>query len=198
MEDDASLSDLLMAISHPENLWEFYMNHQMIDRIRINDSPLLTRIIITHREMIVFKDASCVVSPFSGQNTLFSLIKLYEKRNIRFPEQVAMFYAIEIMRIVGVLQSNQFIHCNIHPLSFMIRNEESEHTVNWGEWNAELKCGWIGKGLGIYNFQNTIDITCYPENTQFMGMPSDCKLLVNVLNIYIFIIYSFLVSRYGE
>ena len=171
MMDDLSASNLLMTITRPSNLWEFYMHYQMMDRFQNGNWNLIKRTFVFQREVLLFRDASCIVSPFSGQITLNLLIANYLKRNQVFPEPIALFYTIEILRAVDTMHSNCFIHTNIHPTCLLVRNEESENTMCWGEWNADLKNGWIGKGLGLFNFQETIDLSLYPPKTLFMGSP---------------------------
>lgn len=179
MADDVSLSNLLLSISRPASLWEFYMQHQMLERFsKSSDWNVLKRIFVLQREMLLFKDASCIVASSTGQPTLSALLNMYNKKGQRMHESIACFYSIELLRIMIALIEHSFVHCNIHPLSILLRNEESEHTVCWGDWNPSLKGGWIGKGLGLFNFRDIIDCSLYPPQTQFMGYPEESKLLV--------------------
>lgn len=107
-----------------------------------------------------------ILMDYSDQGSLQDAINVYLKVGKRMDETLAIYYTIEMLKILEILHKAGIIHGDIKPDNFLIKN----HPVDvWEEWDSHTRAGWDAKGLILIDFGRSIDTTLYPPNAQFYG-----------------------------
>jgi checkpoint serine/threonine-protein kinase len=121
--------------------------------------------------MYLYDKESFLLLKYSDHGTLQDVINHYKRSKIAskktMDEYIAMFYTIELLRIVETLHNEcNIIHCDIRPENLLILNENCKV---WENWTKEGAKGWECKGLKLIDFGNCIDMKLYPKGTMFQG-----------------------------
>jgi checkpoint serine/threonine-protein kinase len=81
-------------------------------------------------------------------------------------ETLAIYYTIEMLKIVETLHATHIIHGDIKPDNFLIKN----NTVDvWLDWGSGAEGGWDAKGLKLIDYGRSIDTTLFPTGTRYRG-----------------------------
>jgi checkpoint serine/threonine-protein kinase len=78
-------------------------------------------------------------------------------------EPVAIYFTIEMLKILECLQSCTIVHGNITT-----ENVLSAYGDEWGEWDREGRNGWDKKGLFIVDFSKSVDLSLFPSDLQIL------------------------------
>lgn len=153
-----------LKVEKPHNIWEFYILSQIKKRLAGNDEIL--RSIITVSALHYFIDESYLVLNYASQGTLLDLLNLYrQKSQNSFDEELAMFFTIEIMKLVENLHSIGIIHADLKLENCMVRFISGE----LGDYNADGHYGWQNKGIYLIDFGRSFDMTLLPSDTKFIA-----------------------------
>ena len=79
-------------------------------------------------------------------------------------ELVAMYYAMELLRIVAELHAAHVIHTDIKPDNLLLREPIS---AAFSEWQPCRPGQWQSSGLCLIDYGRAVDTALLPEGTQF-------------------------------
>lgn len=115
--------------------------------------------------MILCKNVSFLVLNYEDGGTLQDALNIYKKNGKSMPEELVIYYTLEIMHIVQLLHQHKIIHGDIKPDNFLLLSSQDE--VEWTPgWNAEIVAR---RGLQLIDFGRSIDVSLFPWGTTFKG-----------------------------
>ncbi|KAL1846654.1 protein kinase [Paecilomyces lecythidis] len=184
-----------MEIGKP-NIWEFYMIR--ISHERLSASVEYARAadsIVRAHELHVFKDESFLVEDYRGQGTLLDLVNMIRNETAMaagsaeagLDEALAMFFAIELFRVVEGLHACGVLHGDIKPDNCLVRFDEkaddsSSPSASLLDLDEDFSTdpreihysptglyGWRNKGLALIDFGRAIDMWAFQPSVQFIA-----------------------------
>jgi checkpoint serine/threonine-protein kinase len=171
-EDDEAnpeaLYTLALKVEKPANVWEAVV----LDRIRTRVAPEHHPSIVKSRGLYCYQDESILLLDYYNQGTLLDAVNKAAAWGIAAPaagasggldETLAIFFTIELLRVVEALHRADFIHGDLKIDNCLIRLEETDEWVSQYEMNGEN--GWSGKGIHLIDLGRTIDLRAYPQGT---------------------------------
>lgn len=176
-EDDDAVEDdcqIALKVERPASVWEAII----LDRIRRKVRDEVSRCIIRPHELYAYQDESFLLLEYSRQGTLLDVVNKAQSLGIApstaggpsaVDELVAMFFMIELLRLVEALHSNGFIHGDLKIDNCMVRLDDppaAEGGVkSWSnEYSAAGAHGWSHKGVRLIDFGRAIDLSLYPAD----------------------------------
>ena len=183
LEDDEDEEVALVAIKveSPTALWEAVV----LDRLHSRLDAALAKSIIRHQALFAFADESFLVLNYSSQGTLLDLVNKAQALNIApatsgapqaMDEILAIFFTIELLRLVEGLHSAGFIHGDLKIDNCLLRLEnipEAEGgNAAWSpQYARDGSEGWSHKGVRLIDFGRAIDMQLWPagERQQFLA-----------------------------
>ncbi|KAF8515536.1 Mad3/BUB1 homology region 1-domain-containing protein [Gautieria morchelliformis] len=175
-EDEEDLDqdddDGLVAVKavRPANVWESYMLHRIVSALPED----LRRSIIHPHRLYAFEDESFLVLDLCQQGTLLEVVNNASKTGVAQPgggveEIVAMFFTVELLRILQGLHDHGFIHGDLKIDNCLIRLEDAPH----GSWSSQYspagEDGWASKGIKLIDFGRTVDTKLYPPGQTYVA-----------------------------
>jgi len=171
-EDDdlnpEALYTLALKVEKPANVWEAVV----LDRIRTRLAPEHHPSIVKSRGLYCYRDESILLLDYYDQGTLLNAVNKAAAWGIAAPaagaasgldETLAVFFTIELLRLVEALHRADFIHGDLKIDNCLIRLDETDEWTSQYEMNGEN--GWAGKGIHIIDLGRTIDLRAYPLGT---------------------------------
>ncbi|XP_031092749.1 mitotic checkpoint serine/threonine-protein kinase BUB1 [Ipomoea triloba] len=156
-----------LKIQKPAFPWEFYMYRQLDIRIpqkeRLNFG-------FAHR-LHLYSDYSILVSDFVAHGTLQDAINSNAVIGGSMEEILCIYYTTEMLCMLETLHGAAIIHGDFKPDNLLIRYARDDLTED-----KEALCNrtgpWHDQGLCLVDWGRGIDLSLFPEKTQFIG---DCR-----------------------
>jgi checkpoint serine/threonine-protein kinase len=156
-----------IKMEEPPSPWEFYIMRQA--KRRLGASRPVDSIIYAC-EMHMFKDECYLIEEFRDQGTLLDLVNIARAENGAMDEQLAMFFTIELFRIVETLHSKGLIHGDLKADNILVR---FDMVAKDGVWDSQYRRdgtgGWASKGIALIDFGRGIDMKAFIPNVQFIA-----------------------------
>lgn len=173
-DEDEGEDDSLVAVKavRPTNLWESYMLRRIISAAPED----LRRSIIRPHRLYAFKDESFLILDLCQQGTLLEIVNRATEIGIGqlgggLDELLAMFFTVELLRVLQGLHDRGFIHGDLKIDNCLIRLEDIPGGASaWSsEYNPSGEGGWASKGIKLIDFGRTIDTNLYPAGQTFVA-----------------------------
>lgn len=172
-EDDES--SLAVKVERPTNLWEFHILEQLHSRL----PPRIRQAVVHANHLYAFEDESYLFLDFCDQGSLLDAVNKANESGIAPPtggasagleEVVAMFFVIELVRVVEGFHGAGFIHGDLKIDNCLVRLEEVAGGVrNWATtYDPSGAGGWSSKGVKVIDFGRTIDSRLFPKGQAFV------------------------------
>ena len=102
---------------------------------------------------------------------LQDVLSAYARAEQRMPEALAMFYTIELLKVLEAVHEAGVLHCHISLPNLLLRDKRLEE---WGDWSVE-GAGWAGKGLALAGWMHAVDMRQHNYNGGYhwRNLPSD-------------------------
>lgn len=176
--DDDELDRSLVAIKveKPGAVWEAVI----LDRILSRLDPTSIASIIRPRDLFAFADESYLVLDFAAQGTLLDAVNKASSMGIApataggpsaLDELVAVFFTIELLRLVETLHRSNFIHGDLKIDNCLVRLEAIPFAEggasSWAsQYSRSGENGWRHKGVKLIDFGRAIDLSLFPAGQQ--------------------------------
>ncbi|BGO96013.1 hypothetical protein NBRC10512_006703 [Rhodotorula toruloides] len=171
-DDEVSLA---VKVERPANLWEFYVLSQLHSRLpeRIRSS------VISAQRLYAFQDESFLFLDYCDQGSLLDAVNRANDSGVAasatggasqgLDEILAMFFVVELLRIVEGFHSVGFIHGDLKIDNCLLRLEEVPGGARaWSSsYDPSGANGWGSKGLKIIDYGRTIDTSAFPAGQTF-------------------------------
>eukprot|EP00698_Gefionella_okellyi_P012006 TRINITY_DN320_c0_g1_i1.p1 TRINITY_DN320_c0_g1~~TRINITY_DN320_c0_g1_i1.p1 ORF type:complete len:994 (-),score=220.48 TRINITY_DN320_c0_g1_i1:101-2641(-) len=156
-----------MKSEQPASAWEYMMLQQVEHRVPAAQSCYVVRA----HELHMYKNRSVMLLEYSPYGTLQNAINVHMQSHKPMDELLAMFYTVELLKVLESLHKVGIIHGDVKPDNLLIRNDDCDDEL--GEWQADGSDGWYSKGLKIADFGRSIDTRLYTPKTCFFGESSE-------------------------
>lgn len=183
-EEDEDAQDKCMVaikVEKPASIWEAVV----LDRIHQRLDARLVSSIVRSREMYAFQDESYLLLDYSNQGTLLDVVNKATSMGIApavagalssVEELVAVFFTIELLRIVEGLHRANFIHGDLKIDNCMVRLEDLPNSAWSPQYTRTGENGWSSKGVTLIDFGRGIDLSLFPNNGGGQMFVADWKV----------------------
>ncbi|KAH9464718.1 hypothetical protein MJO28_001578 [Puccinia striiformis f. sp. tritici] len=165
-----------MKVESPPNLYEF----SIISQLHQTLSKRLCQSIIKPHKLYAYADESFLVMDYSEQGTLLDIVNRAADIGIKpsapgivrgVDELVAMFFTIELMRVVEGLHEAGFIHGDLKVDNCMVRLQNLPGgNKSWlSTYDPEGHDGWSYQGLKLIDYGRAIDTNVFPPSQEFIA-----------------------------
>lgn len=175
-EDDEDRSLLAVKVENPSSVWEFVM----LSRIHSRISADIRRSIIMAHGLYAYQDESYLLVDYMTQGTLLDVVNKAGTIGIApstagssggVDEMIAIFFTIELLKILEELHSTQIIHGDLKIDNCLIRLEDipasSGGNSAWSTtYSPTGSDGWNHKGLKLIDFGRSIDLSLYEAGNE--------------------------------
>lgn len=144
--------------------WSFWLSGEVHRRM----SADLKRSFLQPRILELYSNGAVLLTEHASQATLADAITAHVRRSKPIDEPLAMYYTIELLRLLAPLHRAGVLHMALDSHHLLVRNDQCATWNNWAVADRELN-GWDSKGLIVIDFANGIDRQLYPAGTTFAG-----------------------------
>ena len=163
-----------LKVESPGNIWEFYilsLLHQRLDeRTR--------RSFVRARRLYAYDDESHLLLDYCDQGSLLDAVNHASEAGVGpagasgqgFEEVLAVFFTIELTRILEGLHEAGFLHGDFKIDNCLLRLEDPPGGAvrGWGSSYArDGSAGWASKGIKMIDFGRTINLNAFPHGQTF-------------------------------
>jgi len=173
-DDEVDRSLVAIKVEKPCAVWEAVILDRVLSRV---DQPMS---IIRPRELIAFADESYLVLDFASQGTLLDAVNKAAGMGIgpaisggpsSFDEPLAIFFTIELLRVIESLHRSQFIHGDMKIDNCLVRldavpSSEGGASAWSNQYSASGANGWRHKGMKLIDFGRGIDLSLFPAGEE--------------------------------
>lgn len=162
---------LALKIESPPNPWEFYI----LDQLRHRLPAGLQRSIVGARRFVACSNESLLLLEYASKGTLLELVNHAATAGVGnvlghgggVEEVLAMFFVIELCRVVEGMHDAGLLHGDLKIDNCMIRADDVD------EWTSTYapdgSGGWASKGITLIDFGRAIDLRCYAPEQRFLA-----------------------------
>lgn len=144
--------------------WSFWLSAEVHRRLAVD----LKRNFLQSRTLELYGNGAVLLTEHAAQATLGDAITAHVRRSKPIDEPLAMYYTIELLRLLAPLHRAGVLHMALDAHHLLVRNDQCANWNNWAVADRELN-GWDTKGLIVIDFSNGIDRQLYPAGTTFAG-----------------------------
>ena len=151
------ISDVVLKVQKPANDWEWYLLNEVHSRLEAFHHPVLgkgsdwSKSFMKGSRCITYQDGSIIVSEQNKLGTILDMINVTNTVDKNIVEPLAVFVTAEILGLVEMLHSLDFIHGDLKPDNLMLTDIPGED----------------GKFIQLIDFGKAIDLKCFPKNACF-------------------------------
>jgi len=117
--------------------------------------------------------------------SLANILDLYIAEKKKMEENLAVYYAIEVLECAYICSKASVVHGSITPASFVLRYGKEEE--EWPTWEpssdaCEHNSSWVTRGLTLNGFNDTTTIDAsfvHPEQCLHRELPSFLSMIPN-------------------
>ncbi|KAJ2899743.1 hypothetical protein MKZ38_002817 [Zalerion maritima] len=162
--------EALKAEQDPPSAWEFHMIRLAHSRLGAHERA--ARSLTTAMELHLFKNSSFLLLPFHPYSTLLEVVNFMHSEGL-MEEQLAMFFAIELVRTTEVLHAKGIAHGDIKIDNCLLRldhqaNSSSTHNLD-SRYRPDGSEGWGDRGLVLIDFGRGIDMRAFHKDVAFIA-----------------------------
>ncbi|KAN0064928.1 protein kinase [Thecaphora frezii] len=176
-EEEERRRRLVIKAESPPNPWEFYV----LDKLRQVVDARIQASIVSARKFVGYADESYLMLEYGEKGTLLEVVNQAAGAGVStmasagssaggVEEVLAMFFTIELLRVVENLHSHQMIHGDLKIDNCLLRLDETPAGTTWSNaYMADGSSGWAAKGLTLIDFGRAIDLSLYPSGQTFIA-----------------------------
>ena len=150
--------DVVLKVQKPSNDWEWYLLKEVHSRLEDFEHPELgpgvnwSDSFMPGTRCITYQDGSIIVSPCNKLGTILDLVNDVNKVDKSIVEPLAVYVVAELLGVVEMLHSLDFIHGDLKPDNLML---------------TDLPGGFNERCIQVIDFGKAIDLRCMPKNICF-------------------------------
>ncbi|WFD23581.1 non-specific serine/threonine protein kinase [Malassezia equina] len=164
---------LALKMESPPSGWEYYILEQVRHRV----APALQRSVVGARRFVWCDDVSLLLLEYASKGTLLELVNQAGPAGVSsaltgagaggVEEVLAMFYVIELCRVVEGLHTAGLLHGDLKIDNCMIRADDTDE---WSTtYDPDGAHGWANKGVTLIDFGRAVDLWCYVPGQRFVA-----------------------------
>jgi hypothetical protein len=146
--------------------WEFHVLTALHRRLASDAaSSAVQRSVPAPASLHQYADGHIFALEHVHGHSLADVVSLNQQAQKDMPEELVMFYTIEMLRTLDSLHGADVVHGNFRAASFVLRNDAHESLSL--TYNAAGTGGWATQGLRLTGFDDSIDLRKYPAGQRF-------------------------------
>eukprot|EP00053_Salpingoeca_punica_P007037 m.65139 g.65139 ORF g.65139 m.65139 type:complete len:619 (+) comp13970_c0_seq1:2-1858(+) len=163
----------ILKVDLPASAWELFVSSQIQTRLHADRAASgFGRCEFFYS----YNDCSVAAIRIGNECSLQDVVDMNVQSGKPMDEPVVMFYAIELLRLLGGLSAAQMVHGGLHPAAVLLRSDGLE--TDWeGTWMADGAGGWADKGIFVPSFHTTVDLSILPPGTHLVGSDKNLSKL---------------------
>ncbi|KXX73967.1 Checkpoint serine/threonine-protein kinase BUB1 [Madurella mycetomatis] len=156
-----------LKMEDPPTPWEFYI--MRLAHSRLGPQHRATASLSPALELHLYQDEGFLFLPYYPHGTLLDVVNLFrgEAAGI-MDEQLAMFFAVELLRTVEALHAKQILHGDIKADNCLLRLDPTDEPLS-AQWRPSGAGGWSARGITLIDFGRGIDMRAFAPDTQFVA-----------------------------
>ncbi|KND90397.1 Checkpoint serine/threonine-protein kinase bub1 [Tolypocladium ophioglossoides CBS 100239] len=158
-----------LKMESPPTPWEFHM--MRVAHTRLGPQHRAAASLSYAHEMHLYQDEAFLFLPFHSHGTLLDVVNLFRSEpSAVMDEQLAMFFAIELMRTVEALHSKNVLHGDLKADNCLLRLDSTACEQPLAtQWKADGTGGWSSRGLVLIDFGRSIDMKAFVSDVGFIA-----------------------------
>ncbi|KAJ7756400.1 hypothetical protein DFH07DRAFT_1060808 [Mycena maculata] len=171
-DDEDGSSMVALKVVKPRNLWEYRVLRRLHSTLPLS----LRRSVVLPHALFAFRDESYLVMDLCPQGTLLNIVNGANAASLSqaggtLDELLVVFFAVELLRVIGAMHSAGFIHGDLKIDNCLLRLEDVPGgSAAWSSiYSPSGEGGWSHKGLKLIDFGRTIDTRLFPPGQQFIA-----------------------------
>lgn len=158
-----------LKMESPPTPWEFYM--MRLAHSRIGSQHRVAESMSYAHELHLYQDEGFLFLPYHPHGTLLDVVNHFHSQPSGvMDEQLAMFFAIELMRTVEGLHAKQIIHGDLKADNCLLRLDALiNESPLASRWSADGSNGWSSRGVTLIDFGRGIDMKAFVPNVEFFA-----------------------------
>nr|KIR49111.1 BUB protein kinase [Cryptococcus bacillisporus CA1280] len=165
-EEPVDRSLVALKVERPGAMWEA----AVLDRIHKRVNANLRASIILPRNLYLFKDESFLILDYCSQGTLLDVVNksttIFGGTGQGVDELLAMFFIIDLLKLLEGLHSAQFIHGDLKIDNCLVRISDLPNSQWSASYTRTGSNGWSAQGLRLIDFGRAIDLSLFPAGGQ--------------------------------
>ncbi|XP_071550676.1 mitotic checkpoint serine/threonine-protein kinase BUB1-like [Panulirus ornatus] len=164
-DEDDDEKQMILKMQKPACPWEFYICHELRQRLKKSDksSSILDSVMRINRGYF-FSNGSILVNQYHKYGTLLDVVNRYKAVGQTMPEEIVLYFMVEVLSILEALHSCSIIHADVKPDNFLIRDIPNFNKTSSNPAEIFSNCP---VSLKIIDFGRSIDMKMFPEGTTF-------------------------------
>lgn len=165
-----------LKMETPPTPWEFHM--MRVTHTRLGPQHRASTSLSYAHEMHLYQNEAFLFLPYHPHGTLLDVINFFRTESSGvMDEQLAMFFAIELLRTAEALHEKSVLHGDIKPDNCLLRldglvGDHHEHHRSEplsSQWKANGSGGWDTRGVILIDFGRAIDMHNFVPGVQFIA-----------------------------
>lgn len=180
--DVANKNLIVLKVSERDNEPYAFLEYLIINSLRSKISEKSLSSIVIPVACEVTMDEVLLTTRFHRRGSLLDICKMSSKFGFSgipgsiglessincLNEALAIFFLVEIMRVVDDVQSVGVIHNNIKPENVLLRLAEIP-SLNWdSSFRIDRSGGWSKKGIVLCDWKRSIDLSLFVKGKRFI------------------------------
>lgn len=165
-EEPVDRSLVALKVERPGAMWEAAVLDRIHKRVNANLRPF----IILPRNLYLFKDESFLILDYCSQGTLLDVVNksttIFGGTGQGVDELLAMFFIIELLKLLEGLHLAQFIHGDLKIDNCLVRISDLPNSQWSASYTRTGSNGWSAQGLRLIDFGRAIDLSLFPAGEQ--------------------------------
>lgn len=164
-----------LKMESPPTPWEFYI--MRLAHSRIGSQNRVAESLSYAHELHLYQDEGFLFLPYHPHGTLLDVVNYFHGQPSGvMDEQLAMFFAVELMRTVEGLHSKQIIHGDLKADNCLLRLDAlMNESPLPGTWTSSGDGGWSSRGVTLIDFGRGIDMRAFVPNVEFFADWKTCE-----------------------
>nr|KAJ3419371.1 hypothetical protein HK105_007037 [Polyrhizophydium stewartii] len=161
-----------IKIQSPPSLWEHYILSHVERRLHARARRSVVRCHSAHQ----FQNATCLVLDHCRYGSILDALNsdpssTFLVDGAGFNEALAMFWTIEMLRVVESLHAARIVHGDIKADNLMLRFDSDagrQAAILESQYHADGSGGWEHRGLVLIDWGQAIDLECFDDGQMFI------------------------------
>uniref|UniRef100_A0AAV1UH84 BUB protein kinase n=1 Tax=Peronospora matthiolae TaxID=2874970 RepID=A0AAV1UH84_9STRA len=150
--------------------WEFYVTNKIIKILRNKKKLLEEKIPVPALNALhLFPNGALLMMDQGRAGTLYDVLNRYKQSGVIFPEVLAVYYTIRMLRCIELVHSANVLHGDIKPDNWLMISGYPSLEFCTRMEGLDFDKVFHASDLYLIDYGRSIDLSLYSEGTVFTG-----------------------------